>query len=646
MTRVVLDLETCSVLALPAVGAAAYFEDKTTQVICACYAIDDGPIMTWCPGDVVPTFPADAIFVSHNYLFEANAWESLLHPRYGWPSSPPPERWSCTMARSLYHALPASLEGVCEALHLAVKKDPTARKLMLQLSRPRTTEPLTWWHQTDMEKFLAECDYCAQDVAAERLLDRVLPDLSPFEQLVFGVDGAINRRGLRIDRGLVTHMSRLVDAQMSTLDGYMASLTKDVTGKPRVRTCAQVGMLQTWLWGAENCHVPDLRKVTVAEALAAVPHASAKAKAALLTRQEAARASTKKLAAMVAGMSRDGRLRGLFQYGGAGRTLRWAGRRVQPQNFPRGTIKHILNALALIRQDVAPGDLSELFEDTALGVVASCLRSCFVADPDRAFAVGDLSQIEARIVAWLGGQQDVLDVFASGADVYTYTAAQQGSTSRQFGKVLILACGFGMGATRFWITAHDWGIDLSLEQAEAAVQAWRKANDRIVHFWWDIDDAAKALARGQDKDAAVWVRDIQLRRSKRALKIILPSGRALIYHHIGLEKSDKGNINLVFMGVDPKTKRWSKQRTYGGKLVENITQAMARDVMAQAMVELHDMGVPLVGTVHDELIAEPYARDADDTLAQMLSVMRTTPGWATGLPLAAEGWTGPRYRKA
>jgi DNA polymerase len=518
---------------------------------------------------------------------------------------------------------------------------------MLQMARPRDIgPPLVWWHQTDPDKMIQLMLYCIQDVAAERQLDQVLPDLSPSERQVFDVDGQINRRGLLVDVGLVHRMIRLADTQMFILDQDMRRLTSGVRGRPAVKSCAQVGMLQTWLHMDQQCFVPDLRKHSVAEALAAVPHAPPKARAALLTRQEAARASTKKLNAMVVGRSNDDRVRGLFQYGGAGRTLRWAGRRVQPQNFPRGTIKHVDQALTLIQlDDTGTDDLTALFEDSAMGVLASCLRSCFIAAPGHTFAVADLAQIEARVVAWLAGQQDILDVFASGADVYTYTAQQQGSGNRQFGKVLVLACGFGMGPEKFQATAETYGVALDIQQAIDAVWDWRQNNPNIQHLWWDVGNAAQDIARGQDGDS-IQVGFIELRRSRRAMKLILPSGREMIYHHVGLENDSKGRPNIIFMGVDPKTKQWSKQRTYGGKLVENIVQATARDVMAEAMVVLDHLGVPLVGTVHDELLAEPHTADAKGTMRSMLDTLRTTPSWAPGLPLAAEGWIGRRYRKA
>lgn len=642
MPRVVLDIETCGVLALPKVGAAAYFEHPLTQVTCACYAIDDGPIQRWCQGDPPPVFPVNATFAAHNYLFELHGWELALAPRYGWPQAPALEDWTCLMARALYHALPASLEALCEALNTTIKKDSAARDLMLRMARPRSHLPsgYTWWHETDPDKLIALLNYCEQDVAAERLLDTILAELPPRERYVFEVDGRINRKGLMLDTDLVHQMMALANHQLKRLDTRMRLLTDGA-----VRTTAQVAKLQAWLHEDQDCPVPDLRKHTVQEALDAVPEAPAMARSALLLRQEASRSSTKKLQAMVAGRSQDDRLRGLFQYGGAGRTLRWAGRRVQPQNFPRGTIKNPDAALNGISQDVAPEELSALFEDTAMGVLASCLRGCFIAAPAHRLVVADLAQIEARVVCWLAGQQDVLDVFAAGEDVYRYVARQQGSDDRQLGKTLVLACGFGMGPPKFQSTAKSYGIELDPFQAHRAVYGWRDANSAIVNFWHDISQAARDLARAGDGDSRT-VGRILLRRTKQALRIRLPSGRDMIYHQIRVVLDEQGRDNLVFVGVDPKTKQWSPQRTYGGKLVENIVQAVARDVMTEAMLELDAAGVSLVGTVHDELLAEVPEVDADTTLQLMLDAMRRTPVWAAGLPVAAEGWTGTRYRKA
>jgi DNA polymerase len=324
--------------------------------------------------------------------------------------------------------------------------------------------------------------------------------------------------------------------------------------------------------------------------------------------------------------------------------MRWAGRRVQPQNFPRGTIKKAVpHATAAILGDATPDDLELLFSKSALEVVASCLRGIFVASRDCHLVVGDLAQIEARIIAWLAGQKDILDVFTSGEDVYTYTAGRLGSHDRQFGKVLVLACGFGMGPGRFQATAQTYGISLTLAQADNAVHGWRHANPHIVQFWYALGNAMADLISAKP-GWEIKVGCLTLLRGQRGAAIELPSGRRMFYHD--LKRGPDGDI--TFMGVDPKTKHWSLQRTYGGKLAENVTQAIARDVMCEALIEYarHRDGGTLVGTIHDEIISEEFAEQAPHALAVLLEIMRRPVAWAPGLPVDAEGWHGPRYQKS
>ena len=636
--RLVLDLETCSPLNLRACGAHAYFEHPDTHVICAAWALDNEPVYVWVPGDPPPVFEPPFTIIAHNYLFEQTAWNFLLTPRYGWQRLTGRERWSCTMARGLALALPASLDTLGEALELHVRKDRFARDLMMRMSRPRSVDEhgrLVWWHKTDPEKLNSLIDYCMNDVEVERVVDQMIPELLDTERRIFEIDGNINRRGILIDVPLVERMTELAAARTQDLDKDMARITSG-----EVRSTAQVGVLANWL-RSRGCPVENVAKGTVREALnGAVP--GTVTYEALATRAEAARSSTKKLNAMRLGMSDDHRLRGLFQYGGAGRTMRWAGRRVQPQNFIRPILKpqDTLMAVALCKMSsTLATDLDMLFPDTALGVIASCLRSCFVAPPGYKLVIADFAQIEARVLAWLAGQNDMLDVFRRGEDAYTYAAQQQGSDSRQFGKVLVLALGYGMGAQRFLETAATYGIGLIFDAALEAVQTWRGLNRAIVGLWRAVDSAARQIAVGYMEPIAIG--HLTLARSRKAMRLTLPSGRDLIYHKLTL---DDQTDSLVFMGVDPMTKRWCEQRTYGAKLVENATQAMARDLMAHAMIAI-DPEYPLIGTIHDELIAEVSEVMADRALTDMLNVMTIPPSWAIGLPLDAEGRVADRYTK-
>jgi DNA polymerase len=632
--RLVLDLETTSTADLRKTGAHAYSEHPDTKVTVLCFAIDDGPVETWVSGPVPGCF-LDAVnqgaaVVAHNYLFEYNIYHHKLVPR--WPPIPL-SQWSCTMARALVAGYPASLDLVGRAIGLTQQKDHGSRDLMLRFARPRSTNPTTWWHETDPMRFQALCDYCVKDVLAERELDRKIPELSPRERLVFELDHHINQRGLAIDHLLVGELAALTSEAQTHLTSEISRLTGG-----QVRTLNQVAQLRDWL-KAQGLDTPDLRRATV-KTLLLDNTLSGPPRVALQARLDASRSSTAKLAAIVSARSADGRVRGTFQYYGGARTGRWAGRRLQPQNLFRGSIKDVPSALSVIRAGADPEDLEMLFEDSALGVVASCMRSTIVAGPGKRLVIADLAQIEARVLAWLAGQQDALGVFEAGQDIYVETARKIGSSNRNLGKVLVLACGFGMGHVRFRQTALTYGVVLDEDEAADAVRAWREVNHRIVDLWWGGHRALMRVMRaGPGAQERVGFCTIVYRPG--ALLIKLPSQRHLVYRHPRIEINDQGFDEFTYMGS--LGGGWVRLRAWPGKIAENITQAVARDVMVEAMLKLGK--VPLVATIHDELVAEVLAIKADQTLDLMLTIMRQTPAWAPGLPVDAVGFIVRRYQK-
>lgn len=644
--RFVFDVESTSTVDLRKTGPAAYWEHPDTQIIVLTWKVDSEPTRVWRPGDAVPYWVPELAggywrVVAHNFIFEWMAWQHRLGRHFGWGRVPSIGFWDCTMARSLYWGLPAALGDVCEALDLPTQKDKDARSLMLRMARPRSTSPLTWWHETDPDKVRRLTDYCVQDTEAEAGLDDKLPAVPVSERQIFQADWAMNVHGLRIDRPLVDKLLLLTQAETARLNTRIQVLTQG-----RVTSSNQVAKL-TAVLAEMGCEVESLARDAVSEALSRPGVPGSLAGDVLAVRAEAAKASTAKLTPMLLGASPfDDRARCLFQYGGAGRTMRWAGRRVQFQNMPRG-FANANDLIPLVMAGATPAEL-ELFLPmgvTVMDGVSAMLRGCFVPRPGGVLVSVDLAQIEARTIGWLAGQQDILDVFARGDDVYTYTAAKLGSSSRLLGKIVTLALGFSMGAVRFMETALTYGVQLTLTEAEDIVQVWRKANGYIVAFWYDLDRVARLIAVSPHGTEAR-VGRVVLRRSGRSLQIILPSGRRLTYHQIDIRDIGDGRHGLMFMGVDPKVKTWCEQRTYGGKLAENITQAVARDVMAEAMVALDTAaGLPIVATVHDELVAEVRADRGCMALARMLDVLKTPPAWAAGLPIGAEGWVGERYRK-
>ena len=319
-------------------------------------------------------------------------------------------------------------------------------------------------------------------------------------------------------------------------------------------------------------------------------------------RQEIAKSSLKKLDAMERCAGPDDRVRGQLAYYGAFRTGRFAGRLIQPQNFPRPSIKGVSD---FIRHGLSEGgpdaEWTRMMWGKPLDVIASSLRGCLIPAPGKAFVVYDLSQIEARVVAWLAGQTDVLDVFAKGEDVYVYAAAKIGSPSRQLGKQLTLACGYGMGPSKFQDTAAKAGLALTLEESEGAVKAWRESNSKIVNLWWATDRAVKdLLTRFNQKSGfnrksgtctvndKISVTVTSARNRQPLLTMRLPSGRRLYYRNARLERDEKDRCSIVYDGVDPITKRWGPVRAYGAKIVEHATQSVARDILVEAALRIEE----------------------------------------------------------
>jgi DNA polymerase len=392
--------------------------------------------------------------------------------------------------------------------------------------------------------------------------------------------------------------------------------------------------------------LPDVTRATVEEALLdeGIPQ---HVRLVLEIRLRMARASTRKLlrmTEMAEGVTHA--LRGQFQFCGAGRTGRWSGRGVQVQNLPRvpkGFSPDLFAEMARQASGGPAGALNAVAGHPVLDCVSWSLRSCLKAtDNHRVLWSFDFAQIEARVLAWLAGQRDVLAVFASGDDVYVWAAAQFGSSDRQLGKVLVLALGFGMGATKLRETAlKSYGVRLTASQAEKFKSGWRASNHHIVRFWAEMDFAAKSAILNRGLAYAVGGSGVAFTCTARTLQMRLPSGRVLYYHKPRL---DQATGSLIYWGAEVGG-RWVEQRTWGGKLAENATQAAARDIMAEAMLRAwRRAAVTPVMTVHDELVyaIRQNSRTAVEALA-MRDMMLEAPPWAGGLPLAGEHKIMRRY---
>jgi DNA polymerase len=660
------DFETASVADLSAVGAYRYARHPTTRILCFAWAVDDDEPELWFPryGDPpkqLRNVIADGCEIhAWNAAFEFNIWNAV-GKQFGLPPLPI-ERFHCSMARALYWGVPPKLEHAAHVVGTNVRKDIEGGKLMrlmMKPRKPRTGEDpnfLYWIDDEEPDKLSRLGDYCAQDVRTERAIVRRIKPLPTMERQVWLLDQRMNMRGLRIDLPAVENMQRVVNGELERLGGVMAKLTRGKV-KSVTQTKAIVNHLkaQKDLTG-EPVSIDGINKtvlpLVLAEPLTLIQRAI------LIVYQEGAKTSTAKLRAMRNYLDEDGRVRYLVQYGGALRTLRWAGRGPQIQNYPRPTKRYDLKWAI---DDVVRGvdaDGIRLVHGDPMDVVSQCLRGSYIPDDGRAFAVCDYSAIEARVVAWLAGQEDVLDIFRSGQDIYVAAAKGVGSTSRMLGKVIILACGYGMGWRRFIATAATFGIVLNEDEAKDAVYGWRQNNDRIKGLWYLVDDVVRMVLQERVVDRWVYAGEkLAFRMGKDgtpmhgAMLMRLPSGRPIVYRNASVDtiiNDEDGAAEdeevIRYDGLD-FSKKWSRIRTWGGKVVENATQAMARDLLADAMLRLDDGSDDLDVTVHDELIAEPLIPRAQARLQQMKNIMSTPPDWAHGLPLAAEGAVMMRYGK-
>jgi len=650
-----LDVESRSTVDLKKTGGYVYFEHPTTDLWCVCFALDDEPVRTWlpgqpCPDDVSAHILSGGEVYGHNSAFERLAFYYILGPRYGWPE-PTVDQWRCTMVMAYAMALPGALEDAAPAAGIDQRKDAAGHRLMLQMARPRKVTPdgPIWWDdESKLERLIA---YCRTDVEVERELAKRLRPLKPSELDLWHLDQRINDRGVYVDVPLCNAAKKIVATTADRLDAEMRAVTGGAVG-----ACSNVGQLIAWVrtFGVET---ESIAKDVLEELLAT--DLPTPVRQALTLRREAAKASVAKIEALLRGMSADGRARGLLQFHAAG-TGRWAGRRFQPQNLPRSKVKNQALAVGLLMS--GDPDLIEDLYGQPLSVVSDCLRGMVAAPPGKKVIACDYNAIEARVLAWLAGQDDLVRLFATGGKVYETMGAKvygvpvseigKEDPRRQLGKTLVLGAGFGMGWQKFQATCIKMiGLRLDDETAQRSIEVYREANGRIKAFWYDLEKAAIEAVENPGMTTAV--RDIRFKVAGSFLFMRLPSGRFLAYAYPEIQpktmpwKDDRGEPvvkdSLSYMGVNSYTRKWERSFTYGGSLAENATQAVARDILADAMPRLEAAGYPIILTVHDEIVCE--AASDFGSVEEMVSIMTTLPAWADGCPITAEGWEGVRYRK-
>jgi DNA polymerase bacteriophage-type len=630
-----LDFETYCDLDLKKVGVHRYVADPSFEVMCVAWKMDGRATQqAVCRTHVLPPDLVQALRNPdvQGHAFNA-AFETAVLDRLSVFIANP---LSCTMQRALAYGLPGNLASAAHALGLVHQKDMAGHRLMLRMSRPLKPGEAAW-----APPFYDDlAGYCAKDVEAEAALAAVIPELQPDEAELSRLDAAMNVSGeLGIDLNRVcTFMAVAEDAEKADAK-RCAKLTQNTVTSPGTQTAR----LLSWL-AARGLVLEDTQRATIEEELANGGQ-SPDVEEVLEIRLRMARASTRKLLRMLdMASSIDRALRGQFQFCGAGRTGRWSGRGVQVQNLPRvpkGFSPDLFYDMALactIRNDGTAFDA--VTSAPVLDCVSWSLRSCLkAADDKKVLWSFDFSQIEARVLAWLAGQHDILNVFADGDDVYLWAAARFGSSDRQLGKVLVLALGFGMGATKLRETAwKNYGVRMTAAQAERFKAEWRLKNYKIVAFWYDMENAAKAAIIRQGQVVPVGGSGVAFTCTTRTLQMRLPSGRVLYYHKPRL---DRDTASIVYWGAEVGG-RWVEQRTWGGKLAENATQAAARDIMSEAMLRaFRRIGAVPCMTVHDELVY-PLDRAACGW-SQLETLMLEPPPWAGGLPLAGEHKIMRRY---
>jgi len=652
MTTLHIDFETYSAADLPACGLDNYATHPTTGIHCMAYCFDDQPVQllgenTLRDADVFNHVRNGGTVVAHNAAFELAIWNNVCVPKYGWPELRP-EQMRCTMAQAYAMSLPGSLDKASAALGIEQKKDLAGARVMMQLAKPKL-DGTFWKPEDDPAKFQRLYDYCKQDVEVERALDERMMQLSEQEQALWVLDYKINQRGVQVDLPSIQAAIRLVEDEKARLDKEMLRVTNGVVGK-----CSEVQLLVKWI-RSEGVAVGGLAKSDVLDALAGdLPE---RVRLALNLRKEGGKSSTAKLIAMRDRASADGRVRGTLQYHGAS-TGRWAGRGIQVQNFPRPRPITKPAHIEDIIDHLDDRDYIDINYGPVMDAMADSLRAMIVAKPNHELIAMDFSAIEARVLAWLAGQESVLQIFRTHGKIYEHAASgiynkpieAVTKDERQIGKVAVLALGYGGGVGAFQSMARVYGVKVEDTKADEIKKAWRDSHKHIVRYWYDLEGAAiNAVELGVVCKAGPAGRQIAFIKKGSFLWCKLPSGRVLCYPYPQIKTVQtpwgEDRAALVFMSVNGTTNKWEETKTYGGSLSENVTQAVARDLLAEALPRLEDNGFPVVFHAHDEVVVEiptSMSNDAEHRVEQLLS---ETPAWAKGLPVTAEGWRAKRYRK-
>lgn len=642
--RLLIDLETYSSADITKTGAFKYVEAPDFEILLLAYAWDDGPVnvIDLARGEVLEymelrnsILDPNIVKVAHNSAFE-RACLSRVTGR-----DLPPEEWEDTMILAAMNGLPLSLDAAGAALELKDQKIKEGTSLISYFCKPCKPTIANGGRTRNLpehapDKWARFVEYCRRDVEVEQAIYYRLRDfpVTAFERRVWALDARINERGVQVDTDLAEAAIAVNEAFTTTHAAEMQRLT----GLDNPNSVAQ---LKDWL-SAVGVNVDSLNKATVQDLKAKVSDPTTRR--VLELRQLLGKTSTTKYAAMTNAVCKDSRVRGLLQYYGAGRTGRWAGRLVQVQNLPQNHLDGIADVRELVKQRDL--DTLELAFDSVPDVLSQLIRTAFVAKPGCTFLVADYSAIEARVIAYLAGEKWRQEVFANGGDIYCSSASAMFKVPvvkhginghlRQKGKIAELACGYGGGVGALKAFGAD-KMGLTEDEMQQIVTQWRAASPTIPCFWRDVESAAKRALNNPGRTATVPC-GVKYRMDDDALRCLLPSGRVLSYWGAWLDSDG----SICFMGQNQTTRQWEKTETWGGKLVENIVQAYARDCLAVAMVRLEAEGWHICFHVHDEVIVEAPEGSRWEDVAE---VMGRPIDWAPGLILRGDGYETKFYMK-
>ena len=649
-----IDIETYSIIDIKKAGMYRYAQSEDFEVLIFAYSLNGEPVkvINMAQGEVIPQNIINMLndgvtkLCAYNAAFE---WYCLNQAGY----TTNLKQWQCTMIKGLYCGYPSGLGAIAKALNMTQdkQKDTAGKALIKYFSMPCTATKTNGGRlrnlpRHDPDKWKLYLDYCGQDVVTEMA---VLNTLSSFELPekeweLWRLDILMNEKGVEIDRQLVENAISIDNLKKKGL----LEEAKRITDLANPASTVQ---LLKWLQ-EQGLEIENLKKETVAEVL---KKATGKIKKVLQIKKETSKTSTKKYNSMFEAVGVDNRVRGLLQFYGANRTGRWAGRLVQVQNLPRNYISELDDARNAVLEykpnyiEVVYGSVSD--------TLSQLIRTAFVPKKEHKFIVADFSAIEARVIAWLAKEEWRLEVFKThgkiyeasasqmfGVDINTIVKGHDNYSLRQKGKVAELALGY-QGSSGALVQMGALNMGLTQEELPEIVGAWRNANKRIVDLWYSLGNAAIHVVETCEPVACrglILAREVDLANNVDFLTIELPSKRKLYYANPKLEQNSWGQAALVYDGMDQTTKKWTKLDTYGGKLVENVVQAIARDCLAENITRLTELGHEIVMHVHDEVIIEA---PLDVSVESVCEVLGMPIEWAPDLLLTADGFETKYYKK-